>query len=295
MKKLYVNLDTQQFVDVTGKVVTRQFSIDFATETQLSFQFLDAEHEIMDIETGDYYLAANNHLNDYDTCCFLSRDYVIEENVITFNVDTFNENFKRKVKNRDTKLFLELGFKAENSNSYLRLFSNEILAQPRVFVDGIAPPPITLYYTKNEVDGLIKDVQSEYLPNYQKEDIVNTLLTGSFNNVDFSLNKADCNSYMLFTNIQENSEAEGQLTFDLNFTYADTETGMNTRELHVRCNYNITSFIFKDCEPVDFEEELPLIENQDWTTHIFVVRLQKAYDDNGDSVIKTLITYAYSI
>ncbi len=151
MKKLYVSLEDQQFVDVTGKVVTRQFSIDFATETQLSFQFLDAEHEIVATETGDYYLAANNHLNDYDTCCFLSRDYVIEENVITFTVDTFNENFKRKVKNRDTKLFLELGFKAENSNSYLRLFSNEILAHPRVFVDGIAPPPITLYYPKSRL------------------------------------------------------------------------------------------------------------------------------------------------
>ncbi len=295
MKKIYLNLNSQHFVDETGKVVTRQLSIDFASETKLSLQFFNDNNETINIELGDYYLAANNHLNDYNSCCFLSKDYVIENNIITFDVDTFNQNFKRKVRANNTELFLELGFKAKNKTSYSKLFANKILAQPRVFVDGITPPPLSIYYTKNEVDGLIKSVACEYLPNYQVANVITTKLAGSFNNTTFGLNKSDCNSYMVFENIKEDSNAEGRLIFDLDFSYDDNKRSMNTRELHVRCNYDITSFIFENCTPIDFPEEIQLIEEQDWTTHIFVVRLQEVLDDNGESAMKTLISYAYSI
>lgn len=70
---------------------------------------------------------------------FYSTNCSVEDDVITFTVNTYTENFLEKVTAFSTKAWLEIGRMLENRKEVL-LF-DDIIVQPRVYLEGTPPEP----------------------------------------------------------------------------------------------------------------------------------------------------------
>lgn len=68
-----------------------------------------------------------------------------------------------------------------------------------------------------------------------------------------------------------------------------------TFEVWVPASSEITTFTFNVIVPIDFPETLPLLDNQDTTTHVFVYRMFWPTTDNSNILnYKYQISYSYS-
>ena len=131
----------------------KRLTFDYAVNDKYSFSLLNKEGQKLNINPNDiFYIAADINFDLTDTPCFYSTDYVIEDNIITFTIDTYTDSFLEKVKSEDTELYIEIGIKNINDDSYKIILHDVINAMPRIYVNGTPPTPIEQYYTKDEVD-----------------------------------------------------------------------------------------------------------------------------------------------
>ena len=131
----------------------KRLTFDYAVNDKYSFSLLDKQGQKLNINADDiFYIAADVNFDLTDTPCFYSTDYVIEDNIITFTIDTYTDSFLEKVKSEDTELYIEIGIKNINDDSYKIILHDVINAMPRIYVNGTPPTPIEQYYTKDEVD-----------------------------------------------------------------------------------------------------------------------------------------------
>jgi len=149
----YINKLKKIVVGRNNQTATQIINIDFQTIGEISFSFIDDRNKILPIEDGQYYFAGKK-----DTLLFFTEDFKIENNVLTFKVDTYTEPFLNAITKRNTEIEVEIGFKNEAAkNVCLRDYA---FAQPRVYIDGLPPGNIALseYYTKTEIDALFSEV-----------------------------------------------------------------------------------------------------------------------------------------
>lgn len=151
----YINKLKKIVVGRNNQTATQIINIDFQTIGEISFSFIDDRNKILPIEDGQYYFAGKK-----DTLLFFTEDFKIENNVLTFKVDTYTEPFLNAITKRNTEIEVEIGFKNETAkNVCLRDYA---FAQPRVYIDGLPPGNIALseYYTKTEIDALFSEVKN---------------------------------------------------------------------------------------------------------------------------------------
>ena len=120
----------------------------------MSFSFIDDKNKILDIDSSqNYYLAGKNK-----EILFISKTFNISDGIITFDVDTYTEPFLNEIKKRNTEIQIELGYNTSGIQKVL--LRDYAFAQPRVYIEGLNPSKVDLadYYTKGEVDELIKNV-----------------------------------------------------------------------------------------------------------------------------------------
>lgn len=132
-------------------------NIDFHTIGEISIAFIDDKNKIQTIDTSlNYYFAGK--LNQL---LFLSRDYSITDNIITFQVDTYTDTFLTEITKRNTEIKIELGTNTNGVQTVL--LRDYAFAQPRVYIEGLNPSEVDLgdYYTKEEVDSLLSDTKTE--------------------------------------------------------------------------------------------------------------------------------------
>ena len=153
----------------------------------MSFSFIDDKNKILDIDSSqNYYLAGKNK-----EILFISKTFNISDGIITFDVDTYTEPFLNEIKKRNTEIQIELGYNTSGIQKVL--LRDYAFAQPRVYIEGLNPSKVDLtdYYTKGEVDELIKDVDvptkvSElendvgYITGYTEADPIFSATSGQF-------------------------------------------------------------------------------------------------------------------
>ena len=153
----------------------------------MSFSFIDDKNKILDIDSSqNYYLAGKNK-----EILFISKTFNISDGIITFDVDTYTEPFLNEIKKRNTEIQIELGYNTFGIQKVL--LRDYAFAQPRVYIEGLNPSKVDLtdYYTKGEVDELIKDVDvptkvSElendvgYITGYTEADPIFSATSGQF-------------------------------------------------------------------------------------------------------------------
>ena len=149
----YINTYKRKFVNSVNMLSKKRLTFDYAVNDKYSFSLLDKQGQKLNINADDiFYIAADVNFDLTDTPCFYSTDYVIEDNIITFTIDTYTDSFLEKVKSEDTELYIEIGIKNINDDSYKIILHDVINAMPRIYVNGTPPTPIEQYYTKDEVD-----------------------------------------------------------------------------------------------------------------------------------------------
>ena len=159
----YINLKKKRLVGRNNQPIFNQFIIDYSTVEDISFQIIDDKNHIQElINTEGLYFAGSVGIGKQSyELLFLSKDYKVVDNIITFKVDTYTINYLNYIKKKNTEINIEIG--QESLNVKKVILRDFALACPRVYVTGLAPQEIESknYYTKTEVDELINDV---YVP-----------------------------------------------------------------------------------------------------------------------------------
>ena len=189
----YINLKKKRFVGRNNQPIFNQFIIDYSTVEDVSFQIIDDKNQIQEItDTEGLYFAGSVGIGKQSyELLFLSKDYKVVDNIITFKVDTYTINYLNYIKKKNTEINIEIG--QESLNVKKVILRDFALACPRVYVTGLAPQEIESknYYTKTEVDELIKDVDiptkvselqndAGYITGYVETDPVFSATSGQF-------------------------------------------------------------------------------------------------------------------
>ena len=189
----YINLKKKRLVGRNNQPIFNQFIIDYSTVEDISFQIIDDKNQIQElINTEGLYFAGSVGIGKQSyELLFLSKDYKVVDNIITFKVDTYTINYLNYIKKKNTEINIEIG--QESLNVKKVILRDFALACPRVYVAGLAPQEIESknYYTKTEVDELIKDVDiptkvselqndTGYITGYVETDPVFSATSGQF-------------------------------------------------------------------------------------------------------------------
>ena len=189
----YINLKKKRLVGRNNQPIFNQFIIDYSTVEDVSFQIIDDKNQIQElINTEGLYFAGSVGIGKQSyELLFLSKDYKVVDNIITFKVDTYTINYLNYIKKKNTEINIEIGQESlDVKKVILRDFA---LACPRVYVTGLAPQEIESknYYTKTEVDELINDVyvptkvselenDAGYITGYTEADPIFSATSGQF-------------------------------------------------------------------------------------------------------------------
>ena len=144
---------------------------------EVSFSFIDDKNKILPIdENQSYYFAGK--LNEI---LFISKEYSINNNVITFTVDTYTEPFLAEITKRNTEIQIELGYNTDGVQTVL--LRDFAYAQPRVYIEGLNPGKVNFsdYYTKEEVDQMFSTIDVSIF--YTKEE-TNTAIQNAVNKIE---------------------------------------------------------------------------------------------------------------
>ena len=156
----YISATKKRLVGRNNQVCTSPIVLDYSTTEDISFQLIDERNQIQPVSglTGLYFAGSLGIGQQSYDLLFLSKDFTVSEDVITFRVDTYTRNYLDKIKKRGTEINIEIGqISLDVKRVILRDYA---LAMPRVYVAGLSPQEIESndYYTKEEVDGLIGGV-----------------------------------------------------------------------------------------------------------------------------------------
>lgn len=154
----YINLEKKRLCGRNNNQVP-PILFDAATEEPLQIQFITSNNQLVHLnpeELSGLYFAGNTKASEpsYDLL-FLSKDYTIENDILTFNYSTYTKNFLRKITKRNQEILIEIGQIAlEKKTLLLRDYA---LANPRIFIEGSAPEDVDWsdFYTKEETQELL--------------------------------------------------------------------------------------------------------------------------------------------
>lgn len=131
-------------INAKKKIEGEKPIFDFQGPTQVTLKM----EEDIDPSTS-LYLAGSKVFKDSDKLLFLSTHYSINENEITFIVDTYTENWLQYINEMKTPFNIEFG-KMENEKTIYLL--DKVFGNPRVYLEGVPPANLPDYYTKEEAD-----------------------------------------------------------------------------------------------------------------------------------------------
>ena len=157
----YISATKKRLVGRNNQVCTSPIVLDYSTTEDISFQLIDEKNQIQPVSglTGLYFAGSLGVGQQSYDLLFLSKDFTVSEDVITFRVDTYTRNYLDRIKKRGTEISIEIGqISLDVKRVILRDYA---LAMPRVYVAGLSPQEIESndYYTKGETDELIRAVQ----------------------------------------------------------------------------------------------------------------------------------------
>lgn len=160
MKIYYTNIEKKKLCNRNNGTLKTLPRIDFQVQSTFSVVFIDSLNKIIEIDpTDSFYIAGGmDVMKDSSNLLFYSEDFTLDNNMLRFTVNTYTDNYLKHIKNTGTPIYLEIGIINEKKTILLQ---DIVLAQPRVYLDGVAPINIEVYYTKAEIDKKFADVKIE--------------------------------------------------------------------------------------------------------------------------------------
>lgn len=159
-KTYYTNIEKKKLCNRNNGELKTLPRFDFQMEDYFSVIFVDSLNKIIEIDTTDqFYIAGGlDVMKNSENLLFYSEDFTLENNRLTFTIDTYTDNYLKHIKNTNTPIYLEIGIINEKKTILLQ---DIVLAEPRVYLDGVAPTNIEVYYTKAQIDEKLAAVKVE--------------------------------------------------------------------------------------------------------------------------------------
>lgn len=156
----YVNTYKQCFVNSVNMQLKQPIVTDYATDKIMQIAFLDKCGKPIKLNSAAKIMIAADIDYNLDTSpCFYSVGELISDNVVRFEINTYTVQYLDRVKYSNTTMYVQISMQLDDKTSVL--LQDVILAQPRVYVDGLPPSPVNQYYTKAETDQLLNDIQEQ--------------------------------------------------------------------------------------------------------------------------------------
>ena len=153
----YINIEKKRLCGRNNQTIP-PLIVDYSTVENVEFTFINSNNQIQPLEAGlsGLYFAGSLKMGDMSSnLLFLSKDYTISGNVLTFKVDTYTQSYLQQIKKKNTEINIEIGqISLDTKQLLLRDYA---LANPRVYVAGLSPAEIESndYYTKEESNELV--------------------------------------------------------------------------------------------------------------------------------------------
>lgn len=148
----YINIEKKRLCGRNNQTIP-PLIVDYSTVENVEFTFINSQNQIQPLEAGlsGLYFAGSLKMGDMSSnLLFLSKDYTISGNVLTFRVDTYTQSYLQQIRKKNTEINIEIGQIALDTKQVL--LRDYALANPRVYVAGLSPAEIESndYYTKEE-------------------------------------------------------------------------------------------------------------------------------------------------
>lgn len=198
--------------------VTPPISMEFDIIEEISFQFINSNNQILDIDPNlqGLSLAIGLKQNDFSrNLLALSQDFTIANNVLVFRVNTYTQTWLKNIHRNNTEAFIEISQRDLNNRKVL--LRDICLVFPRTFTEGLAPEEINSnnYYTKTETDELLAAITSD-LDTHIADEIAHTT-------------EAEKEYWNGKANVEDIPSAVSQLENDANYQNAtQVSTAINT-------------------------------------------------------------------
>lgn len=159
----YIDLKTGTLVNSVGKANNVNVPHFVNGEKEIfTFIFRNGSCELgEDFFNGEFYLNGATRFNCISPCFRALGTPDPATKSVSFEVDTYTEEYLNQVQTPDTAIYCEILRKApgETLDNRVALFMAQ--ADPRVYIEGVPPAPVSKYYTANEVDALLNILRGE--------------------------------------------------------------------------------------------------------------------------------------
>lgn len=154
----YININKGRLVGRNNNVCP-PLIFAFDTIAELSFQFIDDRQQIQHLDPSELsglYFAGSLKLGEQSyNLLFLSKDYTVENDTVTFSTETYTIPYLEKIRKPNTEIWIEMGQISLDKKRVL--MRSNALAFPRCYSSGNDPLPIDTsnFYTKEETQELL--------------------------------------------------------------------------------------------------------------------------------------------
>ena len=151
----YVSDFYKRWVTRNNGVTTKPPKIFNHTVDTLELSIVDSKtNQLLPIPSGQYYLVGSFIKRDKATPIFLSTDYSIDGNVLSFNYSTYTYEFLNLIIGENVQIAIEIGY-TDDAGQHV-ILQDYALASQRYYVEGMPDPThVSEYYTKSQTDAAI--------------------------------------------------------------------------------------------------------------------------------------------
>lgn len=183
-----IDLQTGEIVTPTGKKSQQTVHFIEAQLQEFDFAFVNYR-EIQTLPEGAQLTMVGDVSENNNLPMFIARGELSEDRrSVHFSVNTYTQEYCQRVRCSSTKCFVDIYIQLPNEEYDRRLVRFHALADARLYVDNLPPQPLSQYYSKEEIDRLLAEINvTNALPFGQPGCTTTTLPPGEEAQVQLSL------------------------------------------------------------------------------------------------------------
>ena len=172
----YINTYKRKLVNSVNQISKHKLIFDFDTTEYYEFKILDKYGKQIKISDQSRFYICGSTTADNKNIIFFSEDFVVENDVLSFKINSNTKEYLQKVTDRNIHIYIEIAEIKDGVSTVLLM--DEAEANNRLYTSG-TPQPLALekYYTKSEIDNLFSSFdldfeESDPIYSADKKDIV---------------------------------------------------------------------------------------------------------------------------
>lgn len=194
----FIDLAAGETVTPAGRKSQQLLHLVEAQKQEFEFAFI-RDKELYTLPENAEFVITGDVCEKNPVVMFIAYGTLAENRQsVKFVIDTYTREYCQRVTASNTPCLIDISFKLPGDEYYTRLVRFTALADARLNIEGNPPQPLQSYYTRKEIDQLLKAYQQSFsFADPQVE--VNTLSAGTPAAVAVDISTVDNVSTMHFS------------------------------------------------------------------------------------------------